>query len=188
MHQRRLEEEVAARTSDLERTAECLREEIRQRERAEAATRVQHDLNEKLLDSLPYPALLVRRDRTILAVNAAARRAGAHVGGVCWRDFAKGRFIPDVDKRRLRDRGSDDTISTRCIFCRADESLSTFIPTNCSRVRAFGRTWDAWWIPLDGETLLHFAIDVTERLVVQQSLENEIVQRRAMEGELRAHN
>ena len=162
MTQRRLEDEVAARTAQLELTAEQLRQEVHQRELAEQASRVQHQLNETLLDSLPYPALLVRADRTILAANAAARRAGATVGGNCWQDF--GSQLTDSASDSSADPAADASRGQMpCTFCQADRCLVERASAHCPQLRARGRIWDTWWIPLDESTLLHFTVDVTEQ-------------------------
>ncbi|MDP4128208.1 MAG: PAS domain S-box protein, partial [Bacillota bacterium] len=44
-------------------------------------------LNEILLNAIPHPALLIRKDRKVIAANKIAREAGAIIGGYCWRDW-----------------------------------------------------------------------------------------------------
>jgi DNA-binding NtrC family response regulator len=46
-------------------------------------------LNELLLSSLPYPAMLIRRDRTVLAANRMAQEMGARIEDLCWRSFGQ---------------------------------------------------------------------------------------------------
>ena len=36
-------------------------------------------------------------------------------------------------------------------------------PVNLPEVKKFGRVWDTWWIPIDEEIYLHYAIDITEQ-------------------------
>ena len=59
------------------------------------------NLNELLLDSLPHNAMLIRKDRRILAANRSARDAGAKVEDYCWQSFAQSDFIPDEDKKYM---------------------------------------------------------------------------------------
>lgn len=118
-------------------------------------------LNEVLLDSLPHPAMLIRKDRTILAVNSVARQLGAKVGGLCWQDFGQSEFIPDKDKQYINDHKQIPPGGTFCVFCMADEALDKQFRTGNAEIRAWDKIWDMNWIPLDEETFLHYAIDVT---------------------------
>lgn len=57
------------------------------RKRTEDAQREIAQLNQLLLDTLPHPAMLIRKDRTIMAANRIARDAGAKIGSFCWMVF-----------------------------------------------------------------------------------------------------
>jgi hypothetical protein len=46
-------------------------------------------LNKLLLDSLPHAAMLIRKDRTVIAQNRIAEEAGVKIGGYCWEEFGK---------------------------------------------------------------------------------------------------
>lgn len=121
-------------------------------------------LNELLLDSLPYPAMLINRDRIILAANRIAEAMGAQVGQRCWKGFSQrhGSHEPGgvgpggcaCDRR-----SENDT----CAFCRAEGAFLAKRAANCPEVSTLGRLWDMWWIPIDTDTCLHYAIDITER-------------------------
>jgi PAS domain S-box-containing protein len=137
--------------------------DVRERKAAEAALQETHQLNQLLLDSLPHPAMLVDRDRTVLAANRIAREAGAVPGVCCWEGFGHLAYIPAEDRAYVEAHGEPPPGGTRCTFCRADECLDAEAPANDPRVCAFDRYWDTHWVPLDDGTYLHYAIDITER-------------------------
>ena len=113
-------------------------------------------LNQLLLDSLPHPAMLIRRDRTVLAANRMAYEVGARVEGYCWRGFGQSKFISKQDKNSTHD-------GTQCYFCLADQAMDSQKATGSSDVKAWNRVWDIHWVPLDDDVYLHYAIDVTDR-------------------------
>jgi signal transduction histidine kinase/FixJ family two-component response regulator len=114
-------------------------------------------LNALLLDSLPYPAMMIRRDRLVLAANRIAQQMGARVGGYCWQSFA-------LDQN---DRQNNDG---ECSFCRAGASFQLNEAVNSPELAAGGRIWDVWWIPIDREVCLHYAIDITKRKRAEYAL------------------
>jgi len=116
-----------------------------------------------LLDSLPQPAMLIRRDRTILAANRIAREAGAEPGKKCWEGYGQSKFIPEEDQEHLRKYGHEPPQGTRCSFCLADECLQDQRERNQPRIEAFGRVWKTCWIPLDQDIYLHYGVDTTEQ-------------------------
>ncbi|MFP5212614.1 MAG: PAS domain S-box protein, partial [Acidobacteriota bacterium] len=131
---------------------------------AEEAIQERDRLNRLLLDSLPQPAMLIRKDRTILAANRTAKQAGATVGGYCWKVFGRGDYIAEEHKHILSEpKALPLPCAVKCAFCMADESLAEGEAMNAPEVHAFGRIWDTWWIPIDGDVYFHYAIDITER-------------------------
>lgn len=131
--------------------------------RAEEALQERDRLNRLLLDSLPQPAMLVKKDKTIVAANRTAKNAGAKVGGLCWRDFRQCEYIPQEDKLYINENpGKLPPGGTKCTFCLADEALKERRPTHDPEVNVFGRLCDTWWIPIDEEIFFHYAIDVTD--------------------------
>jgi len=48
--------------------------------------------------------------------------------------------------------------------------LETKEPQNVPELEMFDRIWDAWWIPIDQQTYLHYTIDITDRLEMERSL------------------
>ncbi|RJQ50318.1 MAG: PAS domain-containing sensor histidine kinase [Nitrospiraceae bacterium] len=136
---------------------------ITRRKKAEAALHESKQLIELLLDSIPYPTMLIRRDRTILAANKIAREAGALVGEFCWQSFGHSEYISDEAKLYLKEHyGGCCPPGIKCSFCLADETTASDKPANCE-VKAFGRLWDTYWIPVKDDVYLHYGIDITER-------------------------
>ena len=128
-------------------------------------------LNELLLNSLSHPALLVGRDRIILASNQVARELGAEVGGLCWRDFMQGDHISDEAKDYLSKNDDFPPGAIHCVFCLADSALDSNEPQMNPHVEALGKLWDTYWIPLGDEVFLHYAIDVSEQRKMEEALE-----------------
>lgn len=170
-------------------------------------------LNELLLDSLPYPALLVHRDRSILAANRIAREMGPENKNHCWSILNDKCRINETslqsDIYLLEKTADGKNWNPICSNCRADEALSTGRPQNAQYVEKFGKFWDIWWVPLEKDVFLHYAIDVTlykeaedtlkksredmERRVAERTrelseanerLKNEIETRKQMENEI----
>lgn len=137
---------------------------------AGAAASAGKGLTDLLLDSLPHFAMLIRKDRTVLAANRAARELGARVGGHCWRDFGRSEFIPEEDKKYVNDHQKVPHGGTHCVFCRADEAFRDGQPRNSPEIRAWERIWDTYWVPLDEDTYLHYAIDITARKGMEEEL------------------
>lgn len=133
------------------------------------------NLNQALLDSLPHPAMLVQRSRKILAANKKATQLGAKVGGYCWRDFSGSEFISEEDRSLFKAHPPDTELtSIKCCFCMADEALDERRSMYLPEIKVFDRLWDTWWVPVDTDTYLHYAIDITD----QKQKENELEQYR----------
>ncbi|MHA2062295.1 MAG: sensor domain-containing protein, partial [Candidatus Sifarchaeia archaeon] len=127
-------------------------------------------LNELLLDSLPYAAMLIRKDKIILAANRLAREAGALVGGYCWKEFGHSEFLHEEDKNYIAKYKKMPDCGTQCCFCKAEETIMNQLPVK-DDVYAWDKIWDTYWIPLDEETYLHYAVDITERKKAEKSTE-----------------
>lgn len=124
-----------------------------------------------LLESLPHPAMLIRKDLTILAANQLALRMGAKIEGLCWREFAKGKYIPQVDKEYIeKNMGQLPPGGTRCSFCLAAKALDKKKAFHLANISLFGCIWQVWWIPIDTNTFLHYAIDTTESRLSEEKL------------------
>jgi len=144
---------------------------IRQdQKRAEENLKKQHQLNQLLLNSLPHPAMLITRDRTIATCNEIAEKVGAKVGGVCWKNFGQSDYLAQSDKDYLNEHKAVPPGGTSCQFCLADQALNLQKPFNNPGIEAFGRIWDTHWIPLDKKMYLHYAVDITESKMAEQEL------------------
>ncbi len=128
-------------------------------------------LNEMLLNSLPHPALLVGRDRVIMASNQVARELGADVGGLCWRDFMQGEHISEEAKEYLSENDDIPPWAIHCDFCLADSALDTNEPQRSPHIEAMGKIWDTYWIPLGDEIFLHYAMDVSDQRKMEKAFE-----------------
>ncbi len=149
------------------------------RKESEEELRKEKNLSELLLDSLPHPAMLISKDRNILAANRIARDAGAKVGGFCWQEFGQCLFIPEEDNKYIAQHKKIPDNGTQCYFCKADEALRSQRSEDIE-VQAFEKLWDTYWIPLEEDTYLHYAIDVTDRRKAEESLK-ELVDERTVE-------
>ncbi len=116
-------------------------------------------LNELLLNSLPYPAMMIRRDRKVLAANQIARKMGALVGELCWKTF---RFDSHSEYRQK--------VEGECAFCRENDMFQQEKAINIPELTKDGRVWDIWWIPIDQNVFLHYAIDITDRKKAEYKL------------------
>jgi len=112
------------------------------------------ELTNLLLNSLPYPALLIRfTDAVITAANKRAIDMGAKINSHCWSTFAKGR---NGNSLKETENG------LRCSFCRAHELLDGKNSIK-EEVILNGRTWETWWLPVREDMYLHVVIDITEK-------------------------
>ncbi|NVM53987.1 MAG: PAS domain-containing protein [Candidatus Helarchaeota archaeon] len=136
---------------------------IIERKITEAALIKKDELNQTLLDSLPFPTMLIRKDRIILSANQIAYKLGAEIGELCWKSFAQGAYIPDKDKAYIDQHREIPPKGTQCYFCMADEVFKTLEPKT-REIKAWKKIWDAHWVPIDNKRYLHYAIDITERI------------------------
>ena len=129
-------------------------------------------LNQMILDSLPHWAMLIDvRDRTILAANKLAFEGGAEICCQCWDDFGHRQFISEDHKKMIEadpERKKDNTI--KCDFCLADEAIESGKPER-KEVEIDGTIWDTWWVPVEKDIYLHYAINITEIRQTQKELE-----------------
>ncbi len=145
--------------------------DITQRKQAEEELRRSAHMNEMLLDSLPHPAMLVSKERRVLAANRTAEELGTKVGDYCWRSFGQCAFIPEADRRYVQEHnGEPPPGGSACTFCELDRMWATGKAQRTAKLEMFDRTWDAWWIPIDHETYLHYTIDITERQEMERAL------------------
>ena len=119
--------------------------------------RTSEKLTKLLLDATPHPAMLIQRDRTIILANKIARELGVEVGSKCWKTFGKSLFISDIDKE-LVEKGIEPP-APMCHFCLADSALELNITENDPEV-VTDQTYDTYWVFIEKDLYLHYAIPV----------------------------
>ncbi len=147
-------------------------QDITERKRAENMKAEHTHLREALIEGFPHPLMLISRDRKVIAANQKALEMGATIGDFCWAEFGQCMFVTDSQREHFGAQGVPMD-NTHCSFCAADSCLNDQIPRNDPYVEAFGRIFDTHWTPLDDDTYLHYAIDVTERKEAEERLESE---------------
>lgn len=124
--------------------------DITERKQMEAALLKSKELDQILVDALPYAAMLIQYpERIILNANRLAKDAGAIIGGVCHKDFCHDVFVA--------------LGATSCSFCRADEMVEKQETIVAEELFADGTWQTIYWIPVKENMYLHFAIDISER-------------------------
>ncbi len=140
-------------------------------------------LNQIILDSLPHWAMLIDvRTRTIIAANKLAIDGGAKINCQCWDDFGHRQFISEEQKKIIEtepERKKDNRI--KCDFCLADEAMESGKPER-KEVEIEGTIWDTWWVPVDKDIYLHYAMDITEIRRTQNKLEEAIKEIKILKG------
>ncbi len=132
----------------------------------------EYSIRTTLIGALPYPTMLVHRDRTVLFANKVAQEIGAVVGGQCWEDFGQCQFISDEDKACLNQHSDRPPGWTHCTFCLADQALRDAKGAIAPEVHAFGRIWETYWIPVNKDVFLHFSLDITDRKKAEEEQSN----------------
>lgn len=128
-----------------------------------------------ILDSLPHWAMLIHgKERKILAANKLAKESGSKILGQCWDDFGHRQYISDEQKElieRYPERKTDSCI--KCNFCEADEAVKDN-KTYTIEKELDGIMWRIYWVPVEGDVYLHYAIDITEEKKLEKiKLEDE---------------
>ena len=105
--------------------------DIEEQKRAEELEHEADRLRSTLLDSLPHPAMLIRRDHTILAANRHARDLGARVGGNCAVEFGGKVLFPDFAASSQSEADASDRVeNTKCRLCMADQAFEEKAPAS----------------------------------------------------------
>ena len=142
-----------------------------------------HKLNQIILDSLPHWAMLINvTTRTVLAANKLAFEGGAKVDCQCWDDLGHRQFISDEHKKIIKnepERKRDNRI--KCDFCLADEAMESGKPER-KEVEIEGTIWDTWWVPVDDDIYLHYAMDITDIRRTQKELEEATKEIKTLSG------
>ncbi len=116
-------------------------------------------LNRALMDSLPYPAMLIRKDRRIITANKVAAEMGVKAGSFCWDTFGKKASISEKEKLYIETNNSLPSKCITCTFCMADEVLASAGPVN-KKILVDNITFDTYWIPVTDDVYLHYVIHI----------------------------
>jgi hypothetical protein len=140
-------------------------------------------LNQLILDSLPHWAMLIDvKTRTVLSANKFAMDGGAQINCQCWDDFGHRNFISAQHKQLIEndpERKRDNKI--KCEFCLADEAMESGKHER-KEVEINGTIFDTWWVPVDKNIYLHYAIDITEIRRTQKELEEAAREIKTLKG------
>ncbi|MEF3254857.1 MAG: transporter substrate-binding domain-containing protein [Deferribacterales bacterium] len=121
-----------------------------------------------IIKGIPHPAWLINKDRKIVAQNNAAEAFNTKIGDYCWYGIHKCKTIPYEQKSYYETHGIP-LPGTMCTFCKGDECLNSKISVN-KEVFLDGRYWDVWWIPVDDNRYLHYAVDITKFRQIEEEL------------------
>lgn len=128
--------------------------DISQFKKAEQEIEKSLRLNNTLLDAIPHPAMLISKDRVVLASNEKAKDMGATVGELCYDGFS-------TCKELCKDRDN-------CCFCNRGLDIDDQDAKNLE-IEAYGNVWDTWWVPVGKNAFLHYSVDITD---IRQSEHN----------------
>ena len=144
--------------------------DVTEKLKAEKALKEEMQLRNTLIEALPYPTMLIKKDKTVIFANKVARDVGARVGGICWQDFGHSDYIPEKDKEYINQHKTTKDLSTHCTFCLADEALSDLKPIIAPEVEAFGKIFETYWVPVSNDMYLHYSLDITEKKQTEKQL------------------
>ena len=142
--------------------------DITAHKKSEETLKEKQHMNNLLLNSMPYPIMLINKARIVMAANKIALDIGVKIGDYCWKNFGKCEHLSDRDQ--IRAEGDLDDPGIQCTFCRADAMFKANAPANDPEVNAFGKVWDTYWIQLNDNEYLHYSIDITENRQAEEAL------------------
>ena len=114
-------------------------------------------INPSQMDSLPYPVMLINKNRKVLAVNKSAVAMGMKAGLYCWETYGNKAFISKADKDYYEKTNAVPPGGINCTFCIADVVLELKKPMK-KKIPAEDTTFDTYWFPLSKEIYLRYAI------------------------------
>lgn len=122
-----------------------------------------------LIDGLPFPVWLVNRDRKILYQNKKAETVlKTKIGEYCWNTLHRGITLPEAERKIFIEKG-EISKGAKCYYCRGDEALDKKTAVN-DLVEIYGRVWDFWWVYIDENIYLHYALDVTDKIKLRDEI------------------
>ena len=113
-----------------------------------------------LMDSLPFPVVIVDQDRIIIYANSEAKKMEVIPGTHCWDTFGKQLSITEKDKKRFEQSSYLPVKGIKCTFCMADECLQKQTEIK-KTVTIKGIPYEIYWKAIEKDMFLHYAIDIT---------------------------
>ncbi len=148
----------------------CTYQDVTERKKQEHALKESERLAKMLMDSLPHPAMLITKNRTVIASNKIARELNVFPGNKCWKTFGQSLWISDDNKDLIKN--GKEPINPMCHFCLADGAIRDKCTTNDPKVET-NAIYDTYWVHVEDDIFLHYAIDVTEKRKIEQALEKQ---------------
>ena len=130
-------------------------------------------LNKTLLNSLPYPAMYIHlKDKLILGANSAALKLGFKLGETCWQCINNLEFLSEKNKKIVAKypKKTPAEFGVKCMFCLADQCMFEENEQVIEELHVFGLIWDVHWVKVNTEVYLHFFIDITEKVLSEETL------------------
>ena len=131
--------------------------------------RRQNQLN-LMINGLPNPAWLIKNYKIIYQNQAAKDLFQSSLGGYCWNEIYKSKFVSTNQIDALHNPDSTDH-DTSCNFCLLNSAHSEGVAKNCI-VDFDGRFFEIWWVPVDVDLSLHYIIDVTKYKIMEKDLKD----------------
>jgi signal transduction histidine kinase/CheY-like chemotaxis protein len=132
-----------------------------QKKQVEKSLKESEKLSRLLMDSLPHPAMLIKKNRSVIACNKVAKELGVRIGSKCWEDFGKSLFVSETNKNRITN--GESPINPKCSFCLADKAIKDKCQCNDPDIISNNNIFDTYWIHVEDDIFLHYAIDVSEQ-------------------------
>lgn len=137
---------------------------------AEAALEEEYQIRASLIEALPYPTMVINKHKQILYANKVAQKIGARINSQCWESFARNENISDEDNKLIASDKSYGPAQIKCFYCKADMAREQLITKKAESINFAGRVWDFYWVPIDEDKYLHFAVDTTDRIKAEKAL------------------
>ncbi len=113
-----------------------------------------------LMDTLPFPIVIVNHERILIYANSEARKMEVIPGTHCWDTFGKQLSITEKDKERFKQANHLPVEEIKCTFCMADEVLQKQTEIK-KTVKIKDVLYEIYWIAIEKDMFLHYATEIT---------------------------
>ncbi len=119
-------------------------------------------LSTYLMDMHLFPIIIVNNDRIVIYANNEAKKMEVIPGTHCWDTFGKQISITEKDRERFNHTNHLPVKGIKCTFCMASEALQK--QTEIKKiVKIKDILYEIYWIAIEKEMFLHYAIDITNK-------------------------